>query len=246
MPDLRVLLALALVGIYLVDSLHLLSIGDAVLVTRQGRLKYVSFGWPFELAGRRPYLPNPFTPFRPPLRIQWTSTADEGRKTAPGAATIEMRSLLELTRPISALGSLAGFSIVLVAPALLAAGEELLFVAAAGVALLFALAACGILIARRKSLALGGFQVLSMSLVAVLCLPCAANLGRAIARHRSWTLTVSDIPALGFDTPNGEHNQRRVAGFLAQVRRLFPEDTSEYRALSDQLLRLEKSGPPHA
>jgi hypothetical protein len=238
MPPLEAVLALALVGVYLLDSVHFLSIGDAVLVTRFERLLQVTFGWPFELAGRRPYLANPFSPFWPELRIQWTSNSLVSTK--PDVATPQMLALLGAARPISWLAALAGVFIVLIAPVVLAVGREDLFLASAGLSFVVAVAACCMLAARRKAVGLSWSQVISLSLVALLCLPCAANLGRAVARRHSWTLAASDIPALGFNVTESRQIQCRVSAFLSQVRRLFPEDTAEYGALTSQINMLER------
>lgn len=232
MPDPQVLLALALVAIYLIDCVQLLSVGDAVVIARGTRLRQVSFGSSFELAGRRPYVPNPFTPFWPALTIQWTS-APSG--VVPATATAEMTAFLEATRPISRLAALVGLCMVLLGPALLAAGSEGLFLLTAALGLILAVSACALMLARRQALGLKVTQVASLAAVALLCLPCAANLGRAIAKHRGWTLTVSDIPALGFDAAQGERIRGTVATFLLQVRRLFPEGTAEFNALTNQM-----------
>jgi len=238
MPRLEAVLALALLGVYLLDSVHFLSIGDAVLVTRSERLLQVTFGWPFELAGRRPYLANPLSPFWPELRILWTSSAVGNTK--PDVAIPQMLALLRATKPISRLAALAGVFIVLIAPVVLVVGREELFLASAGLSFVLALAACCMLGARRKAVGLTWSQVISLSLVALLCLPCAANLGRAVAGRHSWTLAASDIPALGFSVTDGRQIQCRVSAFLSQVRRLFPEDTTEYGALTNQINLLGK------
>jgi len=238
MPPLEAVLALALIGVYLLDSVHFLSIGDAVLVTRRERLRQVTFGWSFELAGRRPYLANPLSPFWPELRIQWTSGSVGSTK--PDVATSEMLALLRATKPISRLATVAGVFILLIAPVVLAVGREELFLASAGLSFVLALAACCMLGARRKSVGLSWSQVISLSLVALLCLPCAANLGRAVTGHHSWTLAASDIPALDFSVTESRQIECRVSAFLCQVRRLFPEDTSEYGALTGQINLLER------
>ena len=64
------LLAAGLVLVYLLDSMHFLCLDEAVLRTRGGRLATLSFGSGLELGGRRPFLPNPFTPHRPEFRLQ--------------------------------------------------------------------------------------------------------------------------------------------------------------------------------
>lgn len=243
MPDPQVVLALALVAIYLIDCVQLLSVGDAVVITRGARLRQVSFGSSFELAGRRPYVANPFTPFWPALRLQWTSTSSGA---APAAATAEMIAFLGATRQIGRVAAFAGLGIVLLAPVLLAGGNEPLFLLMAAISFVLALSACALTVARRRVLGLTWAQVASLAVVALLCLPCAANLGRAIARQRCWTLPVSDIPALGFDAGQGESIRRAVARFLTQIRRLFPEGTPEFYALTNQMQLLEGAPREHS
>jgi hypothetical protein len=236
-PGPQVLLALALIGIYVLDSAHFLSIGDAVLVTGRGRLRQVSFGWSFELAGRRPYVPNPLTPFWPDLRIQWSASALG--TSEPGVATSEMLEFVAATRLISRMAGLAGLFIVFCAPVVLVVGSEPLFLVCVIVSFALTLSACCTLALRRKEMALGWSSVISLSFVALLCLPCAANLGRALSRHRCWTLAAANIPALGFSSAKRGEIERRVAAFLSEIRRLFPEDASEYRALTNQIAQLE-------
>jgi hypothetical protein len=241
MLRLEAVLGIALVAVYLLDSAHLLSIGDALLLTRRGHLRQVTFGWAFELAGRRPYLPNPLTPFWPELRIQWTS-ALRGY-VEPDAAASQMLAFITVIRPLSQLAALTGLFIVVVAPLALAAGSEAVFLAAAAIAFVLAAAACCLMIARRKAIGLERSQVISVSLVALLCLPCAANLARAVAKQRCWLLAASDIPALGFSATDAEHIKHGVTAFLHDVRRLFPEDTAQYGALTSQIELLERPRP---
>lgn len=240
MVNSELLLAFAIVGVYLFDSARFLSIGDVVVSTRRERARHVSFGLSFELGGRRPYLPNPLTPFWPELCIQWTSGSPADMVKAD-VATSEMVDLLKRTRPISRLATLAGLFIVMVAPVVLTVGNPMLFIVAVGISYLFAVAACCTLGARRKSLQLSWSQTISMIVTALLCLPCATNLGRAVLRHRCWTLAASEVPALGFDPSEDDEIRYRVSAFLSQVRRLFPEDTAEYSALTSQIGLLERT-----
>src|SRR5207248_4918101 len=94
------LLALALVAVYVADSAHFLAIGEALIRTRSGRIAGLSFGWPFELAGRRPFIPNPLTPFWPELRLVWTPSSAGGAGPAE-AVSAEMRAHLAAVRPVA-------------------------------------------------------------------------------------------------------------------------------------------------
>src|SRR4029077_19868561 len=92
------LLALALVAVYLADSAHFLAIGEALIRTRSGRRVALFFRWAVELAGRRPFIPNPLTPFWPELRVEWTTSSHGGPRAAE-AVSARMRAPLPAGRP---------------------------------------------------------------------------------------------------------------------------------------------------
>ena len=232
------LLALALVAVYVVDSAHFLSIGEALIRTRAGTPLVLSFGWPFELAGRRPFIPNPLTPFRPELRVQWT-TASPGGSGAAEAVAVEMRAHLAAVRPIAWMATACATLIVAVAPLALSLGEEALFVAAALLALALSAAACTLIALRRRALGLAGVQLYSTILVAIVCLPCAANLARAIAAHRRWSVAAAELPALGFDPARLPAIRSRVREALDAARRIVDDDSPAHSALTEQLRLLE-------
>jgi hypothetical protein len=232
----ELLLALALPAVYLADSAYFLSVGEALIRTRSGRACTLGFGWPFELAGRRPYLPNPLTPFRPLLRVQWTTAAGGG---APAALSAEMRAHLAALRPIGWLASACAALIVLLAPLALALGAPLIFVASALACLALALASCTLLVLRRRQLGLSPLQLLSAIIVSLVCLPCAANLARALAAQRRWSVAAADLPALGFDGPRVAAARAQVRQALALAQRLLADDRAACAALGEQLRRLE-------
>ena len=232
------LLALALVAVYVIDSAHFLCIGEALIRTRAGRPRALSFGWPFELAGRRPFIPNPLTPFWPELRVQWT-TASHGGTGAVEAVPLQMRAHLAAVRPIAWIASACAVLIVLVAPLALSLGQEQLFVAAALLTLALSAAACTLVAWRRRELGLAGLPLYSTILVALVCLPCAANLGRAVAAQRRWSVAAAELPALGFDGIHVAAMRARVREALAAARRLLADDSAAYSALSEQLRLLE-------
>jgi len=71
-PGFEVYLMLLAIGLYLYDSVLLLSANEAVLfMRRRGRWTsgFGSINW--TVRTREPYLPNPFTPFRPLFRVAW-------------------------------------------------------------------------------------------------------------------------------------------------------------------------------
>jgi hypothetical protein len=238
MPGTEGLLAIALVAIYLLDSMHFLCIGDAIVPTWAGRLQRVSFGSSFELGGRRPYLPNPLLPFFPPLRIEWDTAGQAVRP--PSEAVSEMMRHLTAVRPLGWIAGACGALIVLVAPLALTLGQEQLFVASAILCFLFSAVAGALAITRRKALGLTLWQVSSMSLIALVCLPCSANFARALAAQHRWRLAASELPALGADAAQRASIRAALVRLLAEAQRLVPEDSAEHAVFREQLRKLQE------
>ncbi len=229
----EILLAFALVAIYLLDSMHFLMIGEAVVGTHATTLARLSFGSSFELGGRRPFLPNPLTPFWPELRVEWGASGEA--TVRPEQAALEMTQHLRAARPIGWIATACGALIVLVAPVSLATGAERVFVASA--VLCFALAgAAGVFVfIRRRELGLTMSETCAAVAVALVCLPCSANLARVVTTRRRWVLAAAELPKLGFDTAKAPVIQQNVRDALDRAQRFLGEDSAEYRALTEQL-----------
>jgi hypothetical protein len=235
------LLAAALVAIYLLDSVHFLQIGEAVVSTRGATLRGLSFGSSFELGGRRPYLPNPLTPWRPDLRVDWHASLQGAR---PGQVSAEMQRQLHVVSPIARIASGCAALVVVVAPLALVGGYERTFTVSILVCLLCAAAGCVLVIRRRAALGLTLWQAISVSLVALICPPCSGNLGRAAAIQRRWVLQASDLPNLDIEAANKTAGEAQVREMLTRALRLCVEDGAEHRSIASQLSQLEaKQGP---
>jgi hypothetical protein len=234
------LLALGLIAVYLLDSVHFLRIGEAVVSTRRGRLFGISFGSGFELGGRRPFLPNPLTPFWPELRMDWVNSS--GGQGEVQTRTDEMRERAAALKWVGILsGACAGW-IAIGAPLALLAGAQMMFVACVVLCLICELTAAALLLRARRRLGLGVGQWLSMSLIGLICLPCAANLARAAARARCWVLPayqVAELPLAGVET-DALRGQIREA--LLRARRFVDDDSPEFRGLTEQLRLLGGEG----
>lgn len=230
------LLAGALVVIYMLDSAHFLQIGEAVVFTRGSSLRGLSFGSSFELGGRRPYLPNPLTPWRPDLRVDWNASPQGAR---PEKVNSEMRRHLRLVRPIARIATACAGLVVVAAPLALVSGYEGTFTVSILLCFLCAGAGCVLVIRGRASLGLTLWQASSISLVALICPPCSGNLGRAAAIQRHWTLQVSDLPNLDFEGTRKATSQVKVREMLTRTLRLCAEDTIEYQSVATQLKHLE-------
>lgn len=231
------LLASALIAVYLFDSAHFLCIGEAVISTRFGSPRRLSFGSSFELGGRRPYVPNPLTPCWPELRVEW-DTSGHGL-TASEQVRTEMKQQLQAARPIGWLAAACTGLIVIVAPLALVTGHERAFVASALLCVVCAVPACVLVLRRRTNLGLSSWQAVSLIVVTLVCLPCSGNLARAVSIHRRWTLPASELPFLGFDTSRISSIETELREMLARAQRLWSEDSTEYRLVNAQLKLLD-------
>jgi hypothetical protein len=237
------LLAAGLVAIYLFDSVQFLQIGEAVVSTRRASLRTLSFGSSFELGGRRPYLPNPLTPWWPELLIDWTASS---RGPMPEQLTTEMRQHLRMVQPIAWFAAACAGLVAVVAPLALVGGDQEVFVACILMCLVCAVPGCVLVIRRRRFLGLTLWQAVSISAVALICLPCSGNLGRASAIKRRWTAQASELPDLGFEVAEKALNEGKVREMLTRAQRLCAEDTVEYQLVTAQLRRLEaRPNEPH-
>ena len=220
-------------AVYLFDSAQFLRIGEAIVLTRHGSLRHLSFGSSFELGGRRPFLPNPFVPLWPELRVEWDMS---GRcQATPEQVRAEMESRLRALRPIGRLSALCAILIVIVAPLALLTGSERAFVIAALLCVISAAIACCVVLYRRKHLGLSAWQTFALIAVGMVCLPCAGNLARAVAIQKRWTLPASELSLLGFDTIRIPGIEVRLREMLARTQRLLPEESAEHRLVVAQL-----------
>lgn len=234
------LLALGLVAVYLLDSMHFLRIGEAVVVTRGARLSRISFGSGFELGGRRPFLPNPIAPCWPELRIDWTGEA--GREGLVQASGKEMHERAAALQWVGVFSSACMVSSVVGAPVALLVGEPFVFVGCIVLCLLCELTAAMFLLRVRKRLGLSFGQWLSMTLIGLICLPCAGNLARAAARARRWRLPayqIAELPVAGVDS---EALRVQLREALLRARRYVDEESPEFHGLTEQLRLLGEKG----
>ena len=234
------LLAAALILVYLADSASFLSLGEAVIGTRRALPRSLSCGSALELGGRRPFLPNPLTPFWPELRIEWATWA--GPAAAGTAAAREMRAHLQALRGVGALAAGCALLIVLGAPLALILTSPRVFVVCALLCYLCAALAGTLIVLRRRSLGLTLLRSLALALVGVVCLPCSANLARAACAGRRWRLDAAEIPALGFPAERARQVRRELAGTLRYATRFVAEDGSAARVIGEQLRLLESAG----
>ncbi|MFO1400727.1 MAG: hypothetical protein U1F30_05880 [Steroidobacteraceae bacterium] len=144
------LLAAGLVVVYLLDSMHFLCLDEAVLRTRGGQLAALSFGSGLELGGRRPFLPNPFTPHRPEFRLLLDLAAPE-----PAGLAALLQARLAAVAALRWLSAACALLTAVAAPAALLAGSDPGFLAAAAAAWTLMLVAAALALRARGALGLG-------------------------------------------------------------------------------------------
>ena len=173
-------LVLLIVALYLKDSLLLLEPNEAVMVRRFGGRLRAGFGvrsW--RLAGREPYLANPFAPHQPVLRLTWRMAGAPAR----GALLVP-----ELPAELMRLGAFAWVSwlglFVLIPTLLLARLDALTTLVAVGLLYLNIAASLVAAWRWRKRLGLGDRACALLAFECIACAPYAANLVRRVAAAR--------------------------------------------------------------
>ena len=180
MPPFEVLLPLGAIGLYLFDS-ALLLYSNELLFLRRARGWIAGGHSSLLLAGRRVYLPNPFTPGTPQFRVRW-SEADTRQERESGA---DLEEFFAALRPLQYLvGVLLAILVALpVELAVFGTGVELLVLMACFYAVI--LASLVHIFLRRRALSLSRKAFLSVAFDALACAPFAINLVRKLAQRRS-------------------------------------------------------------
>jgi len=240
-PTPETLLALGLIAVYLFDSMHFLQIGEAVVITRATHLQRISFGSGFELGGRRPFLPNPLTPFWPELSVDWVTHPIPQQASAPGSSQ-PMHERAAALKWIGAFSGACAGLIVIGAPIALLFEAQTAFIACVLLCVGCELVAAILLFQKREALRLGVGQWLSLSLIGLICLPCSANLARAAAKARRWTLPAHQLAGLDLDGLASGPLKEQVREALLRAQRYVDEESPEFHRLSEQV-RLLGEGP---
>lgn len=164
-------LAAGLLSVYLIDSVHWLEYGELAIESRAGRARRIAFGPAWTLAGRRPWLPAPFTD-TVVQRVRWSLEATRV------AAPVDVSAALRWPARFSMCNA---WIVALVAPVLLLLGRQWLFVGCVAVSWLLTLASGAFAARRRATLGATAWQIAGATLLAMVCLPCGGNLARAFA-----------------------------------------------------------------
>lgn len=185
----ELLLMCGIVVLYLYDSVVMLSHNEIVLVLKHGRW-CVAGGSSTELAGRHAFLPNPFFPQRPLIRIGWWAGEPACHRDSP--SRLDGLSL--------ALSRIKHWNIALYALFFLGLPTCLL-IAERDVALLVWMFAIYSLIITtltqvyrtRATLNLTLSSILSLAVDALLCAPFAMNIVRKVSLLQPFDLDLRNV-----------------------------------------------------
>ncbi len=217
LPSAEVAVMLLVVGLYLHETLLLLYDNEGVLeVERAARYRVHLGARTLHLAGRNPFLPNPFTPWRPIYRLAWDASPSTADHSATQMAALErssgaLRSLRWALIPLAA-GLFVGLPLCLY----FNIGWRLfLMLVAAMYAAAFSM--LGILWRRRRELALDAKRFALISLESLVCLPCALNLVRKVSVQLP-------VGADLVDTARAHASEDDVQRLLGEILRRVDED----------------------
>jgi hypothetical protein len=208
---LEVLLAIGIVLMYLLDSMRLLGHREA-LVERlaMGRWQLLFGSVRIDLLGRRPTMPNPLRPDRMLWLARWhlvDSCGVDAGKAVPPAAGAWTRAMGYLC--------LVLLLVVVVAPAMLLLGENLYFAVSIGTGYLLAITGATLFVTQAAEFGLRRSAAFGMSVISVICLPCAPNLLRAACGGR--TLDV-ELPEFGEASAGGSERRNFRSRFTRVLR----------------------------
>ena len=226
---LELLLAIGIVLVYLLDSMRLLGRREALVERLAGDRWKLSFGLVrIELLGRRPALPNPLRPDRMLWLARWRLAA--GGSAGGAVPPVPCRA----ARVMGLLCLMLLFIVVALAPAMLLLGENLYFAMAIGAGYLLAIALASLFVMRAAEFGLRRGVAFGMSVIGVLCLPCAPNLLRAACAGRRLDVELPDFGDRSAGKSEREQFRSRFTSVLrheAWVGSGDPQQQAEIQAL---------------
>lgn len=239
--DAQQLLAPAIVAMYLKDCLLLLHRDEGVLVQSWSGQWRSGFGLQhWKLAGREPYVCNPFLPHQPVFRLHWRMTpASQKRWGSLAGATPELLSLRPWVIAIWLI-------LFILMPVALMSGMGWM-PALCVVVVLYGVIVSALLFTHRRRAALGldraKFAVLAFELLA--CPPYAPNLLRRVSLLRT---VDEDLVVAGarLMTPARAADVRRACvSRVDEEIDATPEDSARHAALLASRRELQPTGQDH-
>ena len=209
-PSAELLLAIALVALYVQDSASLLHFDD-VLVAGTRRGWHVSTGSDLELRGRFLFVPNVLLPAGTLFRSNWLQPA-AGPDEDPDA----LASFAKRLWPIRIGCMFAGAAILVMLPALLLTSRDPLWMlGAVCLAYLWIIAMLTMLFVQRKALGLTGFKFAALVTESILCPPHAVNLYRRMCALRGFRGDPIRFASRTLSTHEREHLRSAINARIA-------------------------------
>lgn len=232
-----------IVGLYLQDTLLLLYDNEGVLEPRGAGRYRAHFGArSFHLAGRNPYVPNPFTPWRELFRFAW-HPEDVPRASVPAggvtpeAARRALRSLRWGMPPIAA-GLFVGLPVCLYFNLGWTPFLSLVTVMYTGAG--FMLVA---LWRRRSHLALRNRTWIGLAFESLVCLPCALNLPRKVSSRLRMSEDLLDAARARLDGPALKQCTAHLAERIDEALAGAETGSAAWETLTRYRARLSETAP---
>ena len=172
-------LMLVMTGLYLYDSVLMLAINEAALI-QSGRKRWrVAFGTQnYRLAGREPFLPNPFAPHKRIYRMTWAIESAAGKHDEAFLASLNEDARF---KGFSAPVWLMAIALFVLVPAgfFSRLGHDCVLIAMA-LFYLCALFSLALAYLNRESFGIDGRAFASMAVQSLVCPPFAINLIRKL------------------------------------------------------------------
>lgn len=226
----EILLAVGVVGFYLVDSTMLLYANELVYLHNRGRWSFVTAPSQWQVAGRYLHLPNLFTPQQATFRVNWSASAARESHEQAGATEQQLLATVDSLRYLVQL--LALLLLIVVPVTLVIAGTGMAFLLALGLVYAVIIALLVKVYLRREVFQLSGWSFAKLAFDSLACAPLALNLVRKLTLRRTLTGDPISFAQTRFDAATFS----RLAAMLSQwiSDQLEYEDASSprYQALS--------------
>jgi hypothetical protein len=241
LPSVEALAMVLIVGLYLQDTLLLLYDNEGVLERRGADRYRAHFGVPsFHLAGRNPFVPNPFTPWRILFRFAWHVDPSPPQRLLTSSVTPESaESALQILRwgmaPIA-----AGLFMGLPACLYLNLGWGP-FLCLVGVMYAGAVVMLVGLWRQRVRLALRPSVMIGLTFESLVCLPCALNLPRKVSSRLSMSEDLVDAARARLPEAEFRRAAEHILGRVDESIASAEAGSAEWTALNRYRARLTGS-----
>lgn len=229
-PSFEILLALGVVGFYLLDSTMLLYANELVYLHSRGQWRYVGAAAQWRLSGRYLYLPNLFTPDRAMFRVHW-STASAHESGEEGGESLP--SLLAAADSLGYLMRLLGLLLLIVLPiTLIVAGTGIAFLLVLGLVYLVITILLVKIYLRRAVFRLSGWSFAKLAFDSLACAPLALNLVRKITLRQALTRDPISFAHTRFDKATFSRLASMLNQWVSDQLAYEDESSPRYQVLS--------------